>query len=225
METQKIKLDIFSDPICPWCLIGKRLLDTALAQRASHPFDFEWHPFALNPNMPPEGMERRVYLEHKFGGRQNAVRVYAHIAQAAQEAGCLINFEAIKRTPNTHDAHRLIYWARIENVQSQVVNGLFETYFAQGQDISKPEILIDIGEKAGFAKDVIKNLLASEADSDLIKSRVQQAFHRGIKNVPTFIVNNQHVVAGAQPVDLWLRVIDELNADRGAHYNRVKNNK
>ena len=106
-----VKLDIISDPICPWCYIGKTLLDEALKKRPDHPFTVEWHPYQLNPDMPPEGMDRHAYLEAKFGGKQGAVKAYAPVLERAEQAGLTIDFAAIKRTPNTLDAHRLIHWA------------------------------------------------------------------------------------------------------------------
>lgn len=110
MPATTIKLDIMSDPICPWCYIGKSYLDRALEQNPDHPFVIEWHPFQLNPDMPAEGMERRAYLEAKFGGKEGAVKAYAPVVEHAQKAGLKIDFEAMKRTPNTLNAHRLIHW-------------------------------------------------------------------------------------------------------------------
>jgi predicted DsbA family dithiol-disulfide isomerase len=109
-----IKLDIMSDPICPWCYIGKTHLEKALAEHPDHPFTVEWHPFQLNPDMPAEGMDRRVYLERKFGGKAEAIKVYSQIEQTAASLGLPIDFAAMKRTPNTIDAHRLIHWAGLE---------------------------------------------------------------------------------------------------------------
>ena len=120
-----IKLDILSDPICPWCLIGKTHLDRALADHPDHPFVLEWHPFQLNPDMPAGGMDRRAYLEGKFGGKSGADQVYGRIADTARAAGIEIDFDAIRRTPNTLNAHRLIHWAGIERRQTPVVDALF----------------------------------------------------------------------------------------------------
>ena len=116
-----VKLDILSDPICPWCLIGKTQLDRALEAAPDHPFEIEWHPFQLNPDMPAGGMDRREYLETKFGGRDQAVAVYARIAEAAEAAGIEIDFARISRTPNTLDAHRMIHWAGLEGRQTAPV--------------------------------------------------------------------------------------------------------
>jgi predicted DsbA family dithiol-disulfide isomerase len=205
-----IKLDVLSDPICPWCYIGKANLDRALAQRPDHPFVIEWHPFQLNPEMPTEGMDRRDYLEAKFGGREGAVRAYAPVAQAAERAGLTINFEAMARTPSTLDAHRLIHWAGLEGRQTAAVSSLFRAYFAEGRDIGDAAVLLDIADSIGLDRAMTERLLASDADADDIRARDAHARQRGVTGVPTFVIANQHVVVGAQPADLWLQVIDEL---------------
>ena len=132
-----IKLDIMSDPICPWCYIGKTQLDRALASHPDHPFTVEWHPFQLNPDMPAEGMDRRAYLEGKFGGKAAAVQVYGNIERQAQTLGLSIDFAAMKRTPNTINAHRLIHWAGLEQKQQGLVDALFDAYFCKGVDIGE----------------------------------------------------------------------------------------
>jgi predicted DsbA family dithiol-disulfide isomerase len=205
-----IKLDILSDPICPWCFIGKARLDQALINHPDHPFAIEWHPFQLNPGMPAGGMDRREYLETKFGGRANALKVYGAIAEAAEESGLEIDFAAIKRTPNTLDAHRLIHWAGIEGRQTAVVTALFKAYFQEGKDIEDPATLRAIAEGAEMDGDMIARLLASDADRADIIARDSHARQRGVNSVPTFIVANTHVVPGAQPPELWEQVIAEL---------------
>jgi predicted DsbA family dithiol-disulfide isomerase len=206
-----IKLDILSDPICPWCFIGKARLDQALINHPDHPFTIEWHPFQLNPTMPAGGMDRREYLETKFGGRANALKVYGAIAEAAEESGLEIDFAAIKRTPNTLDAHRLIHWAGIEGRQTAVVTALFKAYFQEGKDIEDPATLRAIAEGAEMDGDMIARLLASEADRADIIARDTHARQRGVNSVPTFIVANTHVGPGAQPPELWEQVIAELS--------------
>ncbi len=206
-----VRLDIISDPICPWCYIGKANLDRALEGRPEHPFRVEWHPFQLNPDMPPEGMDRRHYLESKFGGRDNAVRVYARIAEAAEAAGVEIDFESIARTPSTLDAHRLIHWAGLEGRQTAVVSALFRAYFREGRDIGDRAVLTAIAEAAGLDPEMIARLLDSDADRDDIRARDAHARARGVSGVPTFVVAERHVVSGAQPPDLWRQVIDDLS--------------
>ena len=205
-----IKLYIFSDPICPWCYIGKARLDRALEARPDHPFAIEWHPFMLNPTMPPEGMDRRAYMEAKFGGKEGAVRAYLPVQKEAEAAGLSINFDRMERTPSTLDAHRLIHWAQIEGRQTAVVSRLFKANFVEGQDISDHGVLADIAEGTGMDRAVIERLLASDADADDIRARDMDAREKGVNAVPTFVIANQHVVPGAQPTDLWLKVIDEI---------------
>ena len=207
-----VKLDILSDPICPWCLIGKAQLERALEARPDHPFVIEWHPFQLNPDMPPEGMDRRAYLEEKFGGKERAVQIYARIAQNAEAAGVAINFEGINRTPNTLDSHRLIHWAGIEGAQHRVVSSLMKAYFQEGRDIGDRDVLADIADSAGLDAAVIRKLLDSPADADDIRARDQAAREMGVNAVPTFIVAGKHAVPGAQPTEVWLKVIDEIMA-------------
>ena len=180
-----VKLDILSDPICPWCLIGKAHLDRALTAHPDHPFEIEWHPFQLNPDMPAGGMDRREYLETKFGGRENAIAVYSQIAEAAEKAGIEIDFAAIKRTPNTLDAHRLIHWAGIEGRQTAVVSMLFRAYFVEGRDIGDTEVLGDIADTAGLDASVIHRLLSSDIDAEQIREQDAAARAMGITSVPT----------------------------------------
>ena len=207
-----VKLDILSDPICPWCYIGKAQLDHALTACPGHPFEIEWHPFQLNPRMPREGMDRRNYLEAKFGGRERAVAVYARIAEAAEAAGIAIDFSAIERTPNTLDAHRLIHWAGLEGRQTALVSVLFRAYFTEGRDIGAHRVLLDVATHVGLDPAMIERLLESDADVEEIRSRDAHARGRGVSGVPTFVVAQRHVVSGAQPAELWAAVIADLAA-------------
>ena len=205
-----IKLDIMSDPICPWCYIGKTQLDRALAANPDHPFTIEWHPFQLNPSMPAEGMDRRAYLEGKFGSKATAVEVYGNIERQAQALGLPINFAAMQRTPNTINAHRLIHWAGLEQKQQPLINALFEAYFCNGIDISDIGALCDIALKAGLQRDVTPQLLNSDADIQMIKERDAHSRKMGVDAVPTFIVANQHAVPGSQTPKVWAAIIAEL---------------
>jgi predicted DsbA family dithiol-disulfide isomerase len=205
-----IRLDIFSDPICPWCYIGKAHLDRALASRPDHPFAIQWHPFQLNPDMPAEGTDRRSYLEAKFGGKTKAVEVYARVEQAAAEAGIEIDFAAIDRTPNTLNAHRLIHWAGLERRQSAIVAALFRAYFREGRDIGNNAALVEIATAAGMDGSVTARLLASNADRDDLIARDADARQKGLTGVPAFLIAQHYVMSGAQPVATWQQVIDEL---------------
>ncbi|MGR3513752.1 MAG: DsbA family oxidoreductase [Paracoccaceae bacterium] len=212
-----VKLDILSDPICPWCYIGKTHLDRALEAHPDHPFSIEWHPFQLNPDMPDEGMDRRAYLEAKFGGPEGAADVDGRIEETAKAAGLSVAFDKITRTPNTLDAHRLIHWAGLEGRQTAVVTRLFKAYFENGQDIGDTSVLLEIAEGVGMDRAMTERLLEGDADRDDIRARDAHARERGVTGVPTFVVANAHVVPGAQPPELWAKVLDELaQANDGA---------
>ncbi len=210
------KLDIISDPICPWCYIGKTKLDKAMKAHPENDFEIEWHPFQLNPEMPAAGMDRREYLEAKFGGQKGAVDVYSQIVKAATDEGLTINIEGIKRTPSTLNAHRLIHWAGLYQAQGAVVDALFDAYFIKGHDISDINVLVDIADQAGLEGPVIAKMLGSDVDTDGIKARDKHARAQGVRGVPTFVVGEYYVLTGAQPSDLWGKVIGEIarvNAD------------
>ncbi|MDA7429019.1 DsbA family oxidoreductase [Primorskyibacter aestuariivivens] len=211
-----VKLDIISDPICPWCYIGKSYLDRALEAAGDHPFTIEWHPFQLNPDMPAGGIDRRAYLEGKFGGQEGAVQAYLPVQEHAEKAGLEINLSGIQRTPNTIDAHRMIHWAGIEGKQTAMVSALFRAYFVDSRDIGDHETLADIADGLGMDASVILRLLASDADVSDIRDRDAKAREMGVNSVPTFIVAGQHAVPGAQPTELWSRVIAELGAQQTA---------
>ncbi|MDO6731566.1 DsbA family oxidoreductase [Marinovum sp. 2_MG-2023] len=204
------KLDIISDPICPWCYIGKSYLDRALEAAPDHPFTIEWHPFQLNPDMPRGGMDRRAYLEGKFGGKDGAVQAYLPVQQHAEKAGLVINLDAIQTTPNTVDAHRLIHWAGIEGRQTAMVSALFKAYFVDGRDIGDHDTLGDISDGLGMDASVVMRLLQSDSDIQDIQDRDKAAREMGVNSVPTFVVDGKHAVPGAQPPELWAQVIAEL---------------
>ncbi|MCO4842735.1 MAG: DsbA family oxidoreductase [Yoonia sp.] len=207
-----VKLDIISDPICPWCYIGKTNLDKALLQFPDHPFLIEWHPFQLNPDMPAAGMDRRTYLETKFGGKEGAIKAYAPVVENAERVGAVINFDAMKVTPNTIDAHRLIHWAGIEERQSFVVDLLFKAYFVDGRDIGDREVLADIADAAEMDAAMVTRLLATDEDTQTLRDRDAHSRKMGVNSVPTFIVANQHAVPGAQPTETWVQIITDIQA-------------
>ncbi len=203
-------LDIISDPICPWCYIGKAKLDRALEAAPDHPFEIQWRPFQLNPDMPAEGMDRREYLEWKFGGRDGAIKVYGEIAKTAEATGLDIAFDKIKRTPNTLNAHRLILWAKIEEKQSQVVSQLFKRYFREGQDISNIDVLVDIATTVGMDGDLVRRLLAGDSDLAETIAEDKKAREMGVQGVPCFIIGASYAVQGAQNTDTWANIIAEI---------------
>lgn len=212
-----IRLDIFSDPVCPWCLIGKANLDRALADHPEHPFSIQWHPFQLNPSMPPEGVDKRPYLERAFGGSERVDAVHARLTEMAQAAGLDMDPDRPKRIPNTLNAHRLIHWAGIEGVQTEVVSHLFAAYWHQGRDIGKVDVLAEVAELGGMDRAATLRLLESDADRDDLIARDQDARQKGVTAVPTFLIAQQYVVSGAQSPEAWAEVIAELIQQSATH--------
>ncbi|PCH95944.1 MAG: polyketide biosynthesis protein [Rhodobacteraceae bacterium] len=204
------KLDIISDPICPWCFIGKTRLDRALESNPNHDFIIEWHPYQLNPSMEPQGMDRREYLEAKFGGQEATVKTYAKIDQAARDAGLELNLAGIKRTPNTINAHRLIHWAGIEGKQNAVVDRLFKAYFMEGRDISEISTLVRIAAAAGMDAEATRHLLEGDTDVEEMRARDKKSRQAGVQGVPCFIIENHYVINGAQTTQMWDSVIKEI---------------
>lgn len=201
-----IRLDIFADPVCPWCLIGKLELDRALESRPGHPFQITWHPFRLNPQMPPEGMDRIDYLKAKLGHQAEAAS--RAVAERAAALGLTLN--PSPREPDTTDAHRLMHWAGLEGAQTRVMSGLLRAHWQEARDIGDKAELAKIAGAAGLDQAMIAQLLAGDSDRDEVITREMHARQRGINSVPTFIIADQHAVSGAQPAELWQKVIDEL---------------
>ena len=207
-----VPLDIISDPVCPWCLIGKARLDAAIAETGRNPFTPRWRMFRLNPEMPPEGMDRQAYLEQKFGGPEGAAEVYAQVAEAARRSGLDLALDRIARAPQTLDAHRLIRWAAAEGAQTEAAEQLFRRYFERGQDISERAVLLDTAESVGLDRAVIDRLLDGEDAVAELEAEEAEARRMGVQGVPCFVVAGRHVIEGAQETDTWTRVIREIDA-------------
>jgi predicted DsbA family dithiol-disulfide isomerase len=201
-----MKIDIVSDAICPWCYIGKRRLEQALAQAPQPDLELGWRPFQLNPDMPAEGMDRQAYLRAKFGDESG--RSYDRIAAVGREVGIPFAFDRIKRTPNTILAHRLIRYSTREHHQDEMVETLFRAYFTEGEDIGNPETLARLAGTAGLDPSLIEVYLQGAEDDDTI--RAEDAFARqiGISGVPCFIIDRQYAISGAQPAEAFLEVFD-----------------
>jgi predicted DsbA family dithiol-disulfide isomerase len=203
-----IQIDIFSDTVCPWCLIGKRRLEAALAERPGLEVATRWRVFQLNPMMPRAGMDRQHYLTMKFGGPENAQHLYDRIRQAGAEDGIDFNFEAIVRTPNTLDSHRLIRWAAGHGRQDATVEALFQAYFLRGEDIGATAVLTAAAESAGLDPEEARAFLDSGELETEIADEDRQARNLGIDGVPCFIFNGRHALAGAQPPKVLLQMLD-----------------
>lgn len=222
-----VQLDIISDTICPWCYIGKKKLDTALAQLPDIPVEITWRPFQLNPDMPLDGMDRQAYLQAKFGGVEGAKQTYDNVRNAAREIGLNLQFERIKTTPNTLASHSLIRWAHSAGVQDKVVTDLFIAYFEDGKNISDHKVLSDIAEENGMDWQSVAHLLAIGSDLDKTRAEDKQAREMGVQGVPAFVFNKQYLISGAQPVETFVKMLDTLSdpANRKSGDEKTKPNR
>jgi predicted DsbA family dithiol-disulfide isomerase len=209
-----MELDIFSDTICPWCLIGKRRLERALAQRPQPDLKIRWRAFQLNPDMPAAGMDRKLYLATKFGGPENASSVYDRIREAGASEGIDFDFDGIGHTPNTVDSHRLIRFADRNGCQDAVVEGLFQAYFLNGRNIGDREVLVSIAAANGLNAEATENYLATTEDADAIRAEDAQARAVGINGVPCFIFNGRHALPGAQSPEVFFQLFDLAREER-----------
>jgi predicted DsbA family dithiol-disulfide isomerase len=211
-----MRIDVVSDVICPWCYIGKRRLTSALQQRPEVGAEILWHPFQLNPDMPPEGMARERYIAAKFGGGQHAGRVYQNVTDVGATVGIPFHFERIKVTPNTRDAHRLIRLATETGDADPVVEALFNAYFIEGRDIGDAETLATIAAEAGLDGEDAARFLASRDGAEEVLAEDMSARRIGINAVPCFIFERKYVVSGAQEPEFFFPLFDLLKTEQVA---------
>jgi predicted DsbA family dithiol-disulfide isomerase len=197
--TQTVHIDVVSDVICPWCFLGKRRLDKALAGMPEIKVEVAFRPFFLDPTIPMEGMDRREYLINKFG-EERLKTLHDPLVEAGKLDGVPYDFEKITRTPNTLNAHRLSRWAQVVGSQRTVMEALFMAYWSWGQDISDPEVLSTIATVNGLHGGDIKDLLATDADKQDVIDEARMVQQIGVTGVPTFIFNRKYGAVGAQPV-------------------------
>ena len=206
----RVRIDIFSDTICPWCWIGKRRLERTLEARPDLDAETIWHAFQLNPTMPAEGMERKAYLEAKFGGAHNAQAVYGRVIAEGARESLPFDFGAIPRTPNTLESHRLVRWSGSQPLgQTPMVEALFDAYFAMGRDVGDVEVLAQVAADTGYDESGARELLAGDAGRDEVVREDMRARSAGITGVPCFILDGKVAVPGAVEPDVLLRVFDE----------------
>lgn len=213
MNEQTLMVEVYSDVICPWCYVGKRRLERALAQlHGTVQVQVRWRPFQLNPTMPKEGIDRKTYLEAKFGGSEAAQAIYGQVARAGAEEGIPFAFERIARTPNTLTAHRLIWLAGHYGKQDAMVEMLFRQYFLEGGDIENVEMLSHAAVSAGFDQTAIKTFLISNEGVEEVKAEEATGHRLGIRAVPYFLLNGTSALSGAQPPDQFLAAFRQIES-------------
>jgi predicted DsbA family dithiol-disulfide isomerase len=204
-----LTIDIYSDVICPWCYIGKRRMENGLAGRAAA---VRWHPFELNPSMPPEGAEPRAYRVKKFGSWERSLELDAQVGRAFAGEGLAFNAEKMTRTPNTFDAHRLIWLAGERGVQDAVVEALFRAYFTDGHDLSDRATLAAVAVEGGLDRAEVDELLAGERGAAEVREREMIGRRLGISGVPFFVINDAVALSGAQPPEVFRAAFEQAAA-------------
>jgi predicted DsbA family dithiol-disulfide isomerase len=201
-------IDIICDVICPWCFIGKRRLERALALRPDLSATLSWRAFELKPDLPIDGIPCEVYLSGKFGSADKAQRPYAAISAAGRAEGIEFAFQRIRRTPNTLRAHRLIRFAGDNGCAEPVVEALFRAYFIEGLDIGLPETLGELAARAGLGRAETCEYLSSDAGIAEVRAEEQRAHRLGIHAVPYFVIERSYAISGAQEPEMFLPIFD-----------------
>ena len=212
-DSDGLSVDVISDVVCPWCFIGKRRLENAIAA-VGLPLRIRWRPFQLDPTIPPAGKDRRAYLEAKFGSAERIRQMQETIAATGAAEGIAFAFDKIAVSPNTLDAHRLVRWAGESGRQDEVVEALFRAYFLEGRNVGDHDVLADIAASAGMERESVAAWLASDQDRAAVSAEVEEAQRIGVTGVPTFILAARYALVGAQPAEEIAGALRAVAAER-----------
>jgi len=212
----KLTVDVISDVICPWCYIGKRRLEKAIAAHAGRgDVRVRWHPFQLNPQLPKKGVNRREYRTAKFGSWERSLALDGQVAAEGRAEGIPFAHDKIERTPNTLDAHRLTWLADKEGVQDAVVEAIFRAYFTEGRDISRAAVLLDVVAEAGLDRNRAEAVLNSDEGLAAIQAAEEQGRRAGVQGVPYFLINGMLALSGAREPSAFLDAFEQAEATSG----------
>lgn len=213
MTRTKIKIDIVSDVVCPWCYIGKRRLEKAIdTLKDKFEFELEYHPFELNPDTPLTGVNQQEYLTKKFGGDERYHQLTNHVTTIAQGEGLQFDFAKQNVLPNTRDAHRVIQLAKQEGKQPEAKEAFMSAYFEHGVDLSKQENLVNVAVKVGLSKEKVEKLLSSDEGAQEVALEEKEMQKLGITGVPFYIINNKYGVSGAQPSASFIQAFEDIGS-------------
>ena len=207
-----LTIDVVSDVVCPWCFIGKRKLEAALADAPEGPVDIRWRPFQLDPTIPKGGIPRKDYLVKKFGAARLG-EINTRLKEAGREVGIEFALERILISPNTLDAHRLLRWAQTTGRQGAVKEALLRAYFLEGRDLGARSVLLEIAAASGLDDKLIARLLDTGADAQAVSEEVATAVRLGVSGVPFFIFAGKFAVPGAQDADVLAAAMAKARAE------------
>ncbi len=207
-----MKIEIYSETICPWCYVGYARLQQALAARPGVPVELDWLPFELSPDLPPEGEDRREYMLRRFGDVDRFAAGQRQLIEVGAALGIDFRFERITRAPNTRRSHTLIRWAREAGmaIQNEVERRVLQAHFTEGRDIADPQVLADLAAAAGLDREAALQAMDDPARRSEVEALETQAQRWGISGVPTFIFERRYAFSGAQPLEVFLDTIDRV---------------
>lgn len=213
-ERETIAVDVVSDVVCPWCFIGQKRLDKAIALSPGVEVEVHWRPFQLDPTIPREGKDRNRYMLDKFGSEERIRQIHQRVEALGEAEGIDFAFDAIKVAANTLDAHRVIRWAGTagSEVQGRLVRRLFAMNFEEGRDVGDPAVLIEAARESGMDATIVETLLPTEADADAVRNEIAVAQRMGISGVPCFLLEGKYAVMGAQDTEVLADAIRRVAA-------------
>ena len=212
MTDRALTIEVYSDVVCPWCYVGKRRLERALDQlNGPAQAHITWRPFQLNPTMPKAGLERRAYLEAKFGSLDAFRQMEEQVLAAGAEEHIDFAFDKIARTPNTFLAHRLIWYAGQQGCQAAMIDSLFKGYFEEGADIGSPSVLAQLAERIGLKAEPF---LEGQDGTEEVKAEESTGHRLGIRGVPYFVLNGTYALSGAQPPERFVAAFKQVEVDQ-----------
>ena len=207
-KTQPVRIDVVSDVVCPWCFIGKRRLEKAMAMKPDIPVEVHWRPYFLNDWVPREGMARDDYLTTKFGSPERYKGIAQRVQAAAAAEGLTYAVDKISRQPNTIDAHRLIRWAAGIGKAADMKQRLMDLYFTEGGDLSNRAVLVQAAADVGLDAEDVREALESDTDVAAVEQEANSAKEAGIEGVPCFIFGGRYAVSGAQAPEYLAEMIE-----------------
>lgn len=212
MTLPTVSVDVVSDVVCPWCYIGQKRLDKAVAALPDITVDIRWRPFQLDPTIPPEGKDRKDYMLAKFGSEERLREIHARMVPLGEAEGIDFDFGAIRVSPNTLDAHRVIRWAGTSGgeVQGRLVRNLFQLYFEKGVNVGDHSVLVEAARDSGMDAAVVEALLPTDADRDAVSAEAATASEMGITGVPCFLLESKYAVMGAQDAETLADAIRQV---------------
>ena len=214
--SQPVTVDVVSDVVCPWCYLGKRRLEHAIAQVPEVAVAIHWRPYSLDPTVPPEGEDRAAYIIRKFGSLAAIDGAHERLIDLGRTEGIDYHFERITRAPNTMDAHRVVRWASAAGAGAAMVERLFAAYFSEGRDVGNHDVLGALAGEVGLPGPEISARLASDQDRDAVAAEIENAYRIGVTGVPCFILAGRYGVMGAQPVEALVAAIRQAAGEQVA---------